>query len=162
MGQLLIWTKNFFDANYQVFKGADIQGSIIFDSWKNNANVITKEHTYLFQTSDLFHPVTRIIETGGKQIGSIRFNSWQMKATLYFGGSVYYWKYTSFMMSSWELVDQEGKRATYTSHTGSGTILSESEDEIPLLAGLFIQGFFNRVLLLSIAVVLFMLFIRSC
>ncbi len=162
MQQLLSWRKGLFDSNYQLYTNGEIRGSLIFSSWKNNARGIALKN-YYFTTEGFLNPITKIRDENHNQIAVITYNTWKLKATVTFNNLDHAsWSYTNSWLSQWSLTNHSNKLINYHSSTGAGTILSDNDDEVMLLSGLYIREFFSRSIMLIIIVILIPILMRSC
>ncbi|MES2418077.1 MAG: hypothetical protein V4541_07795 [Bacteroidota bacterium] len=162
MKQLLTWTKGLFDSNYQIYNNSQIRASLHFSSWKNNARGIALHKNYYFTTEGFFNPVTKIRDENFQDIGVITYHSWQLKATITFTNLEHAsWGYTNGWLSQWSISNHREKQIQYRSSTASGTILSNNEDELLLLSGVFIREYFSRIMILILIIIFLPALIRG-
>lgn len=156
MEQQLNWTKGLFESSYQIFEHGNIKHTLFFNSWQNEARAIGQESTYFFKSNGLFNPTTQLFDDKNNFIGTISYDSWHTKAILALtNGDQYTWNFTNSWYSKWTITDLKDKRVSFDADLSTGTILANTNDEVMLLAGLYIREHYNRILYF----VLFMLFI---
>lgn len=155
MEQFLTWRKGLFDSNYQVYNHSQIQASLFFNSWKNDARGIGLYKTYFFTTKGLLNPVTKITDQNAQEIGSIIYHFWQLKATIALNNQEHSsWAFSNAWLSKWTINNHQGKEIKYQASSGSGIIFSDNDDELLLLSGLFIKEFFARILILFFTILI--------
>lgn len=156
------WHKGFFDSNYQLFAKGEIKGSLVFSSWKNNARGIAKNN-YYFTSEGFLNPVTYIRNEQHEQIGVIHYNLWKLTASLNLqSGEQASWRFTNSWLSQWTITNFTDKTIQYHSNNPNGTATSNTDDELMLLSGLFICGFFVRAFLIVLMIFVIPIVLRSC
>lgn len=151
MSNFLTWNKGFFDSNYQLFSNGKICGSMLFDSWKNDAKGMGLNSSYFFKTENFFNPITQIINDKNEIIGTITYGSWQTKASIkMIDGEVFGWSFTSSWLNSWMITDFKEKKISYHAKSAHGTIDYATTDEVVLLTGIFIREFYARILIICL------------
>jgi hypothetical protein len=161
MNNMLTWTKGLFDSNYQLFTDDKISGSLLFDTWKNEAKGIGLTSTYLFKTEGFLKPITNIVNDQNELVGTITYGSWQTKATIKMAsGEIFGWSFTGSWLNSWGITDFKDKNISYHSQSSKGIINSSTTDESMLLIGIFIREFYARILIFCIALLIIPSFVR--
>lgn len=156
MGQYLTWTKGIFDSSYQIFADGKIRNTLFFNTWKNEARGIGQDKSYYFKTSGLFNGHTQILNENNEIIGTIAYQSLKSNAMLTMTtGEQYMWQHTNNWHSRWEISNREDILISYTSSTSSGTIETNTDDELLLICGLFVREYYMR----SFIFLLFIVFI---
>jgi len=163
MEKYLTWTKGLFDSDYQIFEQGRIKNSLLFNSWKNEARSVGLQQNFLFTTQGFTNPTTTIYDDNNAILGTITYNSWQTKATLTLAsGSQMAWSFTNGWLSNWMITNFNDKQINYNSSSTSGTIISNTDDELMLLAGIFIKEYYTRIFILLVMMVVFIpIFTRS-
>jgi hypothetical protein len=162
MEHYLTWRKGLFDSNYQVYDQSQIRASLFFGSWKNDARGIALSKNYYFTTEGFLNPVTRIRDENLQELGIITYHPWQLKATLTFNHEIHAsWAYTNGWLSNWRISDHREKQIQYHASTAAGTILTNNDDELLLLSGLFVREFFSRIMILILIIFLFPIIVRG-
>lgn len=158
----LTWNKGLFDSNYQLFTNGKINGSLLFDTWKNEAKGIGLTDTYFFKTEGFLKPITKIVNDKNELIGAITYGSWQTKATVKMvSGEIFGWSFTSSWLNNWLITDFKDKKIVYRSQSSNGTINSSTTDECMLLIGIFIREFYARILILCLILILLPIIFRT-
>ncbi|SFG89182.1 hypothetical protein [Pedobacter insulae] len=162
MENLLAWRKGLFDSNYQLYANGEIKGSLVFSSWKNNARGIALKN-YYFTSEGFLHPVTKIRDEHHNQIGVITYNALKLKATVTFNSLDHAsWSYTNSWLSQWVITNHKDKQIQYYSESTSGTVHSDTDDELMLLSGFFIREFFSRGIIIILLILLIPILMRTC
>jgi hypothetical protein len=162
MQRLLTWRKGLFDSNYQLYTNGEIKGSLIFNSWKNNARGIALKN-YYFTSEGFLNPTTKIRDEKHNQIGIITYKIWKLKATVTFNNLDHAsWGYTNSWLSRWTITNYSDKQIQFHSATSSGVAVTDNDDELFLLTGLYIREFFSRAIILLILLILIPAIMRSC
>lgn len=151
MEKHLTWTKGLLENTYQLFENGLIINSLFFDTWKNEARSIGKENTFLFKTNSFFDSNTQILTSNGEIVGVINFDLWQTKAVVNLkSGEQYACNFSNYWFSKWTITNFKDKQLFYYSSTTTGTITTNTDDELIVLSGLFIREHYSRVLVLFI------------
>jgi hypothetical protein len=162
MQSLLTWRKGLFDSNYQLYTNGEIRGSLVFSSWKNNARGIALKN-YYFTSEGFLNPITKIRDENHQEIGIITYNSFKLKATLTFHHLEHAsWSFTNSWLSQWAITNHRDKQIVYHASSTAGTVHSNNDDELMLLAGLFIKEFFSRAFIIFILLILIPMIMRTC
>lgn len=158
MEKRLIWNKGYFDSNYQLFnESGKIEASLQFDSWKNHARGIALQQFIYFRTEGFLNPITKILNENQETIAVITYDQWHAKATLTTQkNEVFAWSFGDGWLSKWGITNFKDKQTLYQSNTTSGTVMANNEDEVILLAGLFVKEFYSRILFYMIVFMAFM------
>ncbi len=155
MEAILTWTKGLFESNYQIFSNGQIRNSLLFNTWKNEAQGIGINQNYYFRTSGFLNPTTQVFNQQQELIGTISYNSWQTKATINMNsGEQYMWNFTNGWYSKWAVGNFQGKQILFDSNSSSGVISTNTDDEVLLLIGLFIREFHSRLFIFLILIIL--------
>lgn len=154
MDAILTWTKGLFESNYQIFSNGQIKNSLLFNTWRNEAQGIGANQNYYFRTSGFLHPTTTILNQQMEQIGTISYNSWQTKATLQMkSGEQFLWNFTNGWYSKWIISNFQDKQILFDSNSSNGVISTNTDDEVILLAGLFIREYHSRLFIFLILII---------
>ncbi|MFC3559333.1 hypothetical protein [Pedobacter jamesrossensis] len=158
MEQTLNWRKGLFDSNYQVFSNALLKFSINFSSFKNSAIATTQQGIYLLKSEGYSNPETKIINNKNEVLAIIRYDWLGFKAKIFFtSGEEFDWSFQNSWLSRWSINNHKDKQIIYNSSRGSGLIHSNVDDDVLILAGLFIHEYYVRILF-AFVVVVFILF----
>lgn len=146
MDAILTWTKGLFESNYQIFSNGRIKNSLLFNTWRNEAQGIGTDQNYSFRTAGFLHPTTTIFNQQMEPIGTITYNSWQTKAMLQMqSGEQFMWNFTNGWYSKWTIGNFQDKQILFDSNSSNGVISTNTDDEVLLLAGLFIREYHSRL-----------------
>ena len=156
MERQLNWTKGILESSYQIFEGGDIKYTLFFDTWKNQARAISQQSAYFFRSNGFFNSNTQLLDDKNNVIGMISYHTWQNKAVFTLAsGEMYNWSFANSWFTKWTITDLKEKQVSYDSDLSSGTIRTNTDDEVMLLAGLYIREHYNKILYL----ILFILFV---
>ena len=163
MEKVVKWTKGVFDSSYQIFCNGQICGNLIFETWNNNAFGIMSQKNYGFKCSGFLNSTTIIYGHNHEQLGTITFHMWQFRAIINLKDQVpFSWNYSNSWLSSWNVSNHQDTQLHFKASSGSGMILGENLDnELLLLAGLYIKEFFTRLLLVFMVFLVFMVVLRA-
>ncbi|PCH69476.1 MAG: hypothetical protein COC06_07385 [Bacteroidales bacterium] len=100
---------------------------------------------YSFRTKGFFQQHTQIFNQFDLLIGEIQYNSWMTKANITLGDQLISWKYDNIWNTKWSMTDSDGLLINSTNSTTSGSISSNSEDELLLLIGLFVTNYYKQM-----------------
>ncbi len=162
MNKEVTWTKGTFDSAYQVFCDGQICGNLIFETWNNNALGIMWQKNYKFRSNGLMHLSTLIHGDNGEELGRITFHIWQLKAIIALKKQApFSWAYTNSWLSEWSMDNYQGTKLSYKAGTGTGVVNGENlDDELTLLAGIYVKEYFSRILISIIGFVVIMVIVR--
>lgn len=162
MDAILTWTKGLFESNYQIFSNGQIKNSLLFNTWKNEAQGIGANCNYYFRTSGYLHPTTQILNQQQELVGTITYNSWQTKATVQMkSGEQFLWNFTNGWYSKWVIGNFQDKQIFFESNSSSGMIRTNTDDEVLLLTGLFIKEYHSRLFIFLLLIIFIPLIIRG-
>lgn len=162
MEKYLTWTKGLFDSDYQIFEQGQIKNSLHFNSWKNEARSVGLQQNFLFITQGFTNPTTTIYDDKNTVLGTINYNSWQTKATITLtSGTQLAWSFSNGWLSSWMITNFKDKQINYNSSSSSGTIITNTDDQLMLLAGIFIKEYYARIFILLMLILFIPIITRS-
>ena len=158
----LTWTKGTFDSNYQLFNNGQFSSSLLFNSWKNEAQAFGTEQSYHFITEGFSNPSTKIYNNSNELIGVISYQFWQTKATISLKSAEQFaFNFSSNWYNSWTITNFKDKQVVYNASSTSGFVRSNTDDELMILTGLFIKEYYTRILVLIMFIVIFLPIISS-
>jgi len=162
MEQTLSWRKGLFDSNYQVFGNALLKFSINFSSLKNSAIATTQQGIYLLKSEGYSNPETKILNNKNEVLAIIHYDWMGFKAKIVFtSGETFDWSFQNSWLSRWTLNNHKEKQVIYNSSTGNGLIHSNTDDDLLILAGLFIREYYTRILFVFVILVFVLFSSRS-
>lgn len=113
-----------------------------------------------FRNSGIINLKTEVTEkVTGKLVATIRYNSFQTKATIDTDERRLLWKSKNLIGSKWEMENSRGERIIYKGFNQKGVIETETEDEMLLLTGLFARNYYWQSAF-SMAAVFFLILTR--
>lgn len=163
MEKVVTWTKGVFDSSYQIFSNGQICGNLIFETWNNHALGIMSQKNYRFKCSGFSDITTTIYGDNNEELGLITFHMWQFRAIIALKDQVpFSWNYSNSWLSSWILSNHKDTHLNFKASSGAGVVLGNNLDnELALLAGLYVKEFFSRILVTFIAFVAIMVALRG-
>lgn len=163
MDKVITWTKGVFDSSYQIFSDGQICGNLIFETWYNHAFGIMSQKNYHFRTKGFSNITTTIYGDNNEELGIITFHLWQFRAIISLKNQTpFTWNYSNSWLSSWNLSNHQDTQMHFRASSGSGTVTGINlNNELALIAGLYIKEFFSRILVAFIAFVAIMVVLRA-
>lgn len=163
MSKKIKWAKGVLDSSYIIFSNDVVLGNLSFDTWNNHAFGIMAKQSYHFKPNGLTANSTTIYNDKQEKIGEILFHFWQFKAVVHLENEQpLWWQYTNSWLTNWRLSYPDGKETNYIATTGAGTIEGTSlENELAMIAGLYIKESFSRVLSTFIIIIAIVLLSRA-
>ena len=154
----LSWKKGLFSCVYSISQAGRFMGKLIENRWSQSAAGEINNKRLFFRVIHRLVPSANIMDRDTSQvIGRIKFSAWWSKASIYMGDKKYTWKFTNLLATKWKITDQDGNVVHYKGHVGKGEILGQVEDNVLLLAGLFIGNYFwkmTQIYILAIVILL--------
>jgi hypothetical protein len=145
MATTVRWNKGFFKSRYELFLNGILAGGLKNKSWTNASEADLNGKEYLFKTSGFFRQTTQIIDLlTNTQTGLISYNAWGSRAKIEFADRVVEFKFTNTWNTKWTLSDKNGVLINYRGSDSKGEIETETQDEMLILAGLFIKNHYSQ------------------
>ncbi|GAB1464319.1 hypothetical protein [Pedobacter sp.] len=163
MEKAVTWTKGMFHSAHQILCDGQICGNLIFETWNNHAFGIMWQKNYHFRCNGFLNTTATIYGDNQEELGTITFHIWQFRAIITLKNEVpFSWNYSNSWLSSWNVSNHQDTQLHFRASSGSGMILGENLDnELLLLAGLYIKKFFTRLLLAFMVFLVFMVVLRA-
>ena len=163
MEKTVTWTKGVFDSSYQIFSNGQICGNLIFNTWDNHAVGIMSQTNYQFKSKGFTDTTVTIYGDNHAELGNIKMNVWQMRAIINLPGKIpLTWNYSNGWLNQWTISNHQETQIHYKANSGSGMVMGQNlEDELALLAGIYIREFFSRLLVAFISLVAVLVIIRG-
>ncbi|RZK60315.1 MAG: hypothetical protein EOO91_01805 [Pedobacter sp.] len=156
MERYLTWNKGIFESNYQIFENGKINSTLFFDTWRSEAKAISQTKNYRFKDDGLYGTNTQIFDGNNELLGFISYSDWKTKATITLNsGEKYALEFTNTWHSQWRITNFSDKQINYDSSTSSGTVLSNTDDELMLLIGFYAREHFTKMFMLLIFIIIF-------
>jgi hypothetical protein len=147
----LKWKGGIFSNTFEIFSDGVAVGNLKENTWKQSADGELFGERYLFKTKGFFKQETQIIDANnGSFLGTIKFNSWRTRATIEYLERVVNWKYDNLWNTKWSISDFNGVQVLYEGSSSKGKIELNKQNELLLLAGLYITNYYWQI---SIAVI---------
>lgn len=148
MEKSFIWKKSFLSRTYDIFYQDLHAGSIKESFWGSRAEGEMDGKIWLFVTKGCFKRRTEIIDPGSDHlVATIIYGTIGWKASIIFADNperIVTWRFTNFWNTKWSLTCQSAETIEYKGMTSKGTIVSNINDDMLILAGLFIVSYFRR------------------
>lgn len=163
MEKIVTWSKGIFDSSYQIFCNGQICGNLIFETWNNHAFGIMSQKNYHFRRKGFSNIVSTIYGDNHEELGNITFHMWQFRAVINLKGQApLSWNYSNSWLSSWNLTNYQDTHLNFKASSGTGIIRGNNLDnELALLAGLYVKEFFSRMLVTFIAFIAILVALRG-
>lgn len=154
------WEKNFFGTTTSLYREGALVGNLVEKSFSSSAEGEMNGKAFEFRNSGIINLKTEVTEkVTGKLVATIRYNSFQTKATIDTDERRLLWKSKNLIGSKWEMENSRGERIIYKGFNQKGVIETETEDEMLLLTGLFARNYYWQSAF-SMAAVLFLIITR--
>ena len=146
MAKYINWKSNWLSSNFQLFVDGIQKGTIVFGTWKSDAETMFEDKNYLFTNVGFWQSRTNVIDRNTNElVAIINYDSWKSKAIINMkNGEQYEWKSTNFWQSQWIVSNYKDANIMYSSTTQSGAISSDSDNSLLIIAGLFIKQIYNK------------------
>jgi hypothetical protein len=155
MTKNLNWTKGFFSDTYNLFSENLQIGSLKEKPFSQTSIAAINNKEYIFKTKGFFKQQTSITDSlNNLLIGDITYNSFSNKAVINVNGKTLEWKYDNFWNTKWSLSDSAGTKVSFRGSTSKGQVESNTEDDLMILAGLFISNYYWQMTAVILLVIL--------
>ena len=146
MAKFINWKSNWFNSNFELFVDGIQKGAIKFIGWTSNAETVFEDKNYLFTNVGFWQSKTNVIDRKTNElIAIITYDSWKSKATISMkSGEQYEWKSTNFWKSQWVVSNYKDANIVYSSSSKSGSISSDNDNSLLIIAGLFIKQIYTK------------------
>ena len=134
-----IWVKNFFSTTYKFYQEGTPIGILSKRPLTNTYDAKIFDKKYTFLSNGIFKQDTKIIDRQKNTvIGNIVFNTWKNRATIIIDNNKFLWEFDNTWNTKWSLVNKQGERVSFTGSLGRGQIISNMENPIYFLCGLYV------------------------
>lgn len=148
MERFIQWKKGIFKRTYELFSGETRAGMLKENTWKDSAGGELNGKKWEFRMKGFWKRRGEITEGENDVVlATITFNNWRTKAFIEFPGRpgrTLTWSYDNFWHTRWSLTDPSGRSVKYHGRSTSGEIRSTLDDDMLILAGLFIESYNKR------------------
>lgn len=137
------WTKGLFSNLYSIYSNGALVGNLKDKSFSQTAQGKVNGKEYIFKTKGFLKQYTEIIDSSENRIiGEITYNNWKTKATISLNNKTINWKYDNAWNTKWSLFDSTGVLMNFSGSSSKGQINSNVDDELLILAGLFVTNYY--------------------
>lgn len=137
------WTKGFFSNLYSIYYNGGLIGNLKDKSFSQTAQGEVNGKEYIFKTKGFLKQHTEIIDSSENRIiGEITYNSWMTKAKITLKDKTINWKYDNAWNTKWSLFDSAGILMNFSGSSSKGQINANVDDELLILAGLFVTNYY--------------------
>ncbi|MEH3115882.1 hypothetical protein [Pedobacter terrae] len=146
MSKLINWNSDWFSGNFKLFVDGLQKGAITFGIWKGSAEGVFEDQNYQFVNEGFWQSSTKVIDRKTNEVVAvINYDCWKSKALISLNsGEQYEWKATGIWKSQWTVSNYKDEHIMYHSSSNSGSISSDTDNELLIIAGLFIKQAYNR------------------
>ena len=138
----ITWNKNLFSCTYTLYQSGKPIGSLVNRTFSNtyDANIFDEKYTFLSQGFLKQH--TQIINRKKNTVvGKIEYNTWMNRATITIDNNKLFWKFENTWNTKWSLTNKQGERIGFQGSSGHGKIVSELENPLYFLCGLYVTNY---------------------
>ncbi len=158
----IYWKKPLFSNTLTLYSKDQPLGYIKEKTFSSSVYGQLNGKQYIFKTRGFFSQKTKIIDgSSNKSIGEISYNSWMSKANILLGNKLVKWKYNNMWHTKWIVQHTEETIIKYASSSTRGTIVTNTDDEVLLLSGLYIKNYYMQWIAVLIAIMVPLLITNS-
>lgn len=155
MQSTLHWKKGLFGCTFRLFAEGYEIGQLKDSEFSRKAYGRLNQREVTFQRCENLHTKIKIQNTqNGQDLGLITFNPWYPKATIHLGRQKAYWTFSNLWETRWKITDEDGVMVAYKGWSGKGEMTILEQDDLLVLAGLYISNYYWRLAAIYIAVLL--------
>ena len=147
MSTNLKWKSKFFSSDYEIFDEVKQVGALKTKSFSSKTSGILNSMKVVFKPRGFLKQYIEIINKDTAEVvGMVTFSSFMSKAKIIINGTSYNWKYTNTWNTKWHLFLENVLDIEYKSSNSRGEMRSSSEDNLLLIAGLYIHIYYVRTM----------------
>ncbi|MBB6240207.1 hypothetical protein HDC90_004872 [Pedobacter sp. AK013] len=152
MSKFINWKSNWLNGNFQLFADGVQKGAITFGTWKSDAESMFEDKNYFFSNEGFWQSSTKVIDRKTNEtVAMITYDTWKSKAVISLkSGEQYEWKSTNLWRSQWTVSNYKDEHIMYNASSSSGALSSDTDNELLIIAGLFIKQIYNKQAILLI------------
>jgi hypothetical protein len=141
----ITWKKNISN-DFKLFNNESQIGILKSENYLDGSVFGNIENEkYSFKRKNIFENQSIIIDkTQNRQIGIIKYGIWNNKADIFVNDLKYTWKYNNVWNSEWYIEDSNGEKINFKSNFFKGTVLTNENDALKILLGLYIYRYYQR------------------
>jgi|WetSurMetagenome_2_1015567.scaffolds.fasta_scaffold00001_514 hypothetical protein len=139
------WKVKFLSNKYEIYQYENRTGEIINKAFSRSASGNLNGKKLLFNIKGFFRQETRILDAETESvIADVVISSWKSRATITYNNKEFTWQHDNFWNTKWSISDVTGTIVKYHSSGTGGEILAYTNDEVLILAGLFVKNYFKQ------------------
>ena len=139
------WKTKFFSNTIRIYQYEGQVGEIANKAFSRSASGELNGRKLLFDIKGFFRQETRILDASDESVvADVIISSWKSKATITYNNREYIWQHENFWNSKWSIGNESGAVVKYHSRGNGGEVTSYTNDEVLILAGLFIKNYFKQ------------------
>jgi len=156
MSKFINWKSNWLNGNFQLFVDGLQKGVITFATWKSDAESVFEDKNYQFINEGIWQSSTKVVDRKTNEtVAMITYDCWKSKAVISLkSGEQYEWKSSGIWKKQWTVSNYNNEHILYSSSNNCGAISSDTDNELLILAGLFIKQIYNKRALLLIVCIM--------
>ncbi|WP_316829057.1 hypothetical protein [Pedobacter miscanthi] len=156
MSKFINWKSDWLSGNFQLFADGVQKGMITFSTWRSDAESMFEDKNYQFVNEGVWQSRTKVIDRKTNEVVAvINYDSWKSKALISLkSGEQYEWKSTGIWKAQFTVSNYKDEHIMYSSSSNAGAISSDSDNEMLIIAGLFIKQIYNKRAVLLIACIM--------
>lgn len=153
MSKFINWRSNWLSGDFQLFTDGVQKGIISFSSWRSDAESMFEDKNYFFSNVGFWQSQTNVIDRKTHEVVAIiTYDSWKSKAVISLkSGEQYEWRSTGIWKSQFTVSNYKDEHIMYSSNSNTGTISSDTDNELLIVAGLFIKHIYNKRVVVLVA-----------
>ncbi|PWS28647.1 hypothetical protein DHW03_02020 [Pedobacter yonginense] len=146
MAKLINWKRNWLNSKFELFVDGMQKGAIIFNSWKNEAESNFEHQDYTFKCVGFWRPKTNVFDKKTNElVAVISYDNWKTRAVIHLNsGEQFEWKPTNFWKSQFSVSNHIDTNIVYSPLSNTGSISSDTDNSLIIIAGLFIKQVYNK------------------
>lgn len=146
MSKFINWKSNWFSGNFQLFADGVQKGAITFATWRSDAESMFEDKNYFFSNEGFWQSCTKVTDRKTKEVvAMITYDTWKSKAVISLkSGEQYEWKSTNLRRSQWTVSNYKDAHIAYSASNNFGAISSDTDNELLIIAGLFIKQIYKK------------------
>ena len=151
----ITWNKSLFSGTYKIYQRGKPIGFLVNRTFSNtyDANIFDEKYTFLSQ--GFFKQNTKIIDRQKNTvIGKIEYNTWMNRAIITIDDTKFLWKFDNMWNTKWSLVNKQNERISFQGTSRNGEIISEVENPLCFLCGLYVTNCNWQTATVAIAVMI--------
>jgi len=149
------WKKGIFSDTYRVYSSNQQIGELKNKTFSQSSIGEINGKSYTFKTKGFFKQHTEIVDNSDNSvIGEIAYNNWMTKAFLSINERKHTWKYENVWNTKWSIFESDKAVINYKGSSSSGQILSDIDNDLLLLTGLYVTNYYWQMTVIIVAVMI--------